>query len=303
MDSSFALPRELLEDCSAGGIRESTKHEIGIRLLHSQNHNHLAMDCQHKLTTIKMSATPLQLWIAYPVDLQDEREAAACQAILDQEDRARWQGFKFEQHRRESLASRSLVRIALSHGHTVPPQDWRFQVNAHGKPALVPDAGIRFNAANSLDMVVCLIGKTEVGVDVEPITNAASILELAPRVFSTQERAQLDALPVSARSDRALSLWTLKEAYIKSRGLGLALPLEKISFVFSAENVSLEIDPALGDRPENWRFFLSDHAGHRVAGVVARPSDDRLQIFEVRPPLSPPVLLPSPVVSWFPGSI
>src|ERR1700759_2665447 len=111
-----------------------------------------------------MNFTSLELWIAYPVDLQHERAAAACRALLDPQDQARWQSFKFEPHRRESLTSRSLVRIALSHGRTTAPQDWRFSVNSYGKPALIPDIGVRFNAANATDLVVCLIGPADVGV-------------------------------------------------------------------------------------------------------------------------------------------
>jgi len=73
------------------------------------------------------------------------------------------------------------------------------------------------------------------------------------------------------RLDRALSHWTFKEAYIKARGLGLALPLDKVSFLFnSEEDIRLEIDPAIRDLPKNWRFFPADHASHRIAAVLER---------------------------------
>ena len=72
-------------------------------------------------------------------------------------------------------------------------------------------------------------------MDVESFSRAEEIVPLAPRVFSAAERAQLDALPAAERPDRALSLWTLKEAYIKARGMGLSLPLQEISFLFEGE--------------------------------------------------------------------
>jgi len=75
------------------------------------------------------------------------------------------------------------------------------------------------------------------------------IMELVPKVFSPVEQAQLAALADAEKLDRALSLWTLKESYIKARGLGLLVPLDEFSFVFGgAEGIRLEIDPRLAMR-------------------------------------------------------
>ena len=51
---------------------------------------------------------------------------------------------------------------------------------------------------------------------------------LCARCYLPVEQAQLAALPDAEKQDRALSLWTLKESYIKARGLGLLIPLDKI---------------------------------------------------------------------------
>lgn len=244
----------------------------------------------------------LKLWIAYPDDLLNDSVAAACEAILNQEEQARSQRFKFHRHRRESLATRALVRNALSHDRPVPPQAWHFTANLHGKPAIEPDCGLRFNASNSVGLVVCLVAESaEVGVDVESFTRAEGMLKVAPEVFSAAERAQLEALPVDRKLDRALSLWTLKEAYIKARGLGLAIPLDKFSFLFENDkDIRLEIDPTINDQPEHWRFFLIDYAGHRIAAVLERSSTDNLKVFEARPAVAPPVRLNGCAIEWFP---
>ena len=118
----------------------------------------------------------------------------------------------------------------------------------------------------------------------EPCARAGKIAELAPEVFSPLELAQLDALREDEKLDRALRLWTLKESYIKARGMGLSLPLKKFSFLFGgAEGIRLELDPDLNDQPERWRFCLLDHAGHRIALMAERAAAPELQIWEVHP--------------------
>jgi 4'-phosphopantetheinyl transferase len=235
----------------------------------------------------------------------------------------------------------------------LPPQSWSFSVNKYGKPSPTPDCGLRFNQSNSVELAVCLIARPEarpdarsgarpitgiaanpgaaaaevgpavgndVGVDVESFARAEEIIPLAPRVFSAAERAQLDALPAAERPDRALSLWTLKEAYIKARGMGLSLPLQGISFLFDGpeairfENgpqaIRFEVEPGVDDDPGRWRFCRFDHAGHRIAlAVEANAAPNReiaatgnLEIFEVRPPLGPPTRLALGTPAWFPIS-
>jgi 4'-phosphopantetheinyl transferase len=146
---------------------------------------------------------------------------------------------------------------------------------------------------------------SEIGVDVESFARAEEIVPLAPRVFSTAERAQLNALPITARPNRALSLWTLKEAYIKARGMGLSLPLDGISFLFDApqttrfEPIRFEVAPGVDDDPARWRFCQIDHAGHRIALAVEADAVGGVEIFEARPPLGTPACLTWGSPAWF----
>lgn len=260
----------------------------------------------------------LELWFAHPRDLNEPDVRQACLAILDEQERARAARFKFERHCREYIATHALTRVALSHAHVSPPNAWRFFCNKWGKPFPDPDCGVRFNQSNSLELAVCLIAlpgpsaaAAEVGVDVESSARAAEIVPLAPRVFSAAERAQLDALPAEERPDRALSLWTLKEAYIKARGMGLSLPLHKISFLFEEANFDgrkadrlpafcFEADPSVDDNPGRWRFCRLDYAGHRIAMAVETSAVCDPKIFEARPPLALPARIALPVPSWYP---
>jgi len=69
-------------------------------------------------------------------------------------------------------------------------------------------------------LVVCLVAQgAEVGVDLESYERAGEIAELSERVFSPLELAQLEELHGSEKTNRALCLWTLKEAYLKAQGM------------------------------------------------------------------------------------
>ncbi len=73
--------------------------------------------------------------------------------------------------------------------------------------------------------------------------------------------------------------------YIKARGVGLSLPLNKISFLFGGvEGIRLELDPSLGNEAGRlWRFCLVEHSGHRIALMVDRANVPELQVWDARP--------------------
>ena len=251
-----------------------------------------------------MDRETLHLWCAYPDDLLNDEAAQACLRLLSEDELARWRAFKFDRHRREYLATHALARSALSHYHAVPPEAWRFQLNAYGKPAVDPACGLCFNLSNSLGLVICLIGEdAEVGVDVESQQRAGSIAEVGPRMFSPQELAQLEGLREDQRPGRCLQLWTLKEAYIKARGMGLAIPLNHFSFLFGEpEGVRMVMDRSLDDETGRWRFRIVEHAGHSIALMAENRTAPQLHMWEARPATSAPLTLALAKEQWYPQS-
>jgi len=254
---------------------------------------------------MKFGKNTLDLWCAYPQDVSNESTAHAYLALLSDDERARLQTFRFDRHRHEYLTTRALVRTALSHYHPTAPRAWHFKTSAHGKPGIDPDCGLRFNLSNSPDLVVCLIAQgSEVGVDVEPSEHAEQIARLAPEIFSPVELAHFEALPDLERLNCALSLWTLKEAYIKATGAGLYQPLKQFSFRFGgAEGIRLELDPLLSPQPiRQWRFCLIEHAGHRIALMAECATAPELRLWHARPASAPPEQLSPRGELWFPAS-
>jgi 4'-phosphopantetheinyl transferase len=212
----------------------------------------------------------VEVWFADPADANE-----AAEALLDDGERARMGRFVFEKDRRLYLAAHALVRRTLSRHADVDPAAWRFATEEGGKPVIAGPSGappLRFNLSHCRGLVACAVARDrEVGVDVEP---RADVPEgLVDRICTPAEAAALRALPPSAQPDRFFTLWTLKEAYVKARGLGFALPVEQVGFGFGdGDTLRFEPDPALGEDPAAWLILrLHPTPAHCAALCVARP--------------------------------
>ncbi len=95
-------------------------------------------------------------------------------------------------------------------------------------------------------------------------------LDLAQRFFSVQEADRIRRLPEDWRAEGFFAVWTLKEAYIKARGLGLALPLADFSFSFPEGIVTVEFAPHLNDAPVAWQFERHEPTPEHRLGVAVR---------------------------------
>src|SRR5262245_21998286 len=167
---------------------------------------------------------------------------------MDASEVHRHRAFVFERHRLEFLATRTLVRVVLASYRPVAPPAWRFRTNEFGCPAIDPPDSLRFNVANHPTLIALAVRDgAELGVDLEPATRAIDILSVADTAFAPAEVTALRDLPEAARADRALSLWTLKESYIKARGMGLSLPLDAFAFSFAGPRPAIAFVPPIVD--------------------------------------------------------
>lgn len=199
-------------------------------------------------------------------------------AWMQPEERAKHDRFAFEHSRAEYRLARWLSRAQLSRLAPVPPEAWRFEPNAHGRPEIVaPEArrGLRFSITHTPGLVAVAIAEgREIGLDAEDAGRAGDFLGIAHRYFAPSELAGLRALPdEAARRERFFELWTLKEAYLKARGVGLGLPLDCFAFGFEADGLSFACDARAGDEAGRWRFWRHlPTPRHRLAVATAGPA-------------------------------
>jgi 4'-phosphopantetheinyl transferase len=154
---------------------------------------------------------------------------------LSADERARAERFYFQKDRERFIVSRGLLRVILGRYLDMEPSQLQICYTSHGKPALARESGwdvLRFNVSHCQGLALYAITRgREVGVDLERLRTDFTAEQIANRFFSPREVAALRALPPNVRQAAFFTYWTLKESYIKARGEGLMLPLNKFDVV------------------------------------------------------------------------
>lgn len=199
---------------------------------------------------------------------------------LSPDERERYDRIIVAHGRREQVLTRHLVRRVLSCYERRDPMRWRFGEGSYGRPIIERESanagdehieGLDFNLSHSRGQIVCLVAVDRVvGVDVEETGRARKSIQIADRFFSPREAAALRALPSAEQPQRFIDYWTLKEAYIKARGMGLHLPLGQFSFHLDEPLIRISFGPEIDDLPERWYFELRPGRDTRADGVPPR---------------------------------
>lgn len=226
------------------------------------------------------------LWVVRPEKIKAPELLRTYEVLLSKDEREKRDRFCFAKERHQCLVTRALVRSVLSKYANVSPDRWRFVANQYGRPEVAEprlDPPLRFNLSHTNGLIACLVATDrEVGVDVEERQRSAELLGVAHRYFSPFEIAALSLLPKREQPDRVIMYWTLKESFIKARGMGLAIPLAQFSFDLddrSGRGIRIVIDPRLDDDPESWQFWILSYGrGHFIAASIRRRDGDILSL-------------------------
>ncbi|MBX3233427.1 MAG: 4'-phosphopantetheinyl transferase superfamily protein [Labilithrix sp.] len=212
--------------------------------------------------------------------------------LLSDDEVAREGRLHLDADKERFVIGRALVRLQLSRLLGGDPRELPLVTNPYGRPELASSVRtpIGFNVSHADDLVVCAItGTLDVGVDVERVEPRRTY-GLAHRFFAAREVADLQRRDEAERARVFFDYWTLKEAYIKARGLGLALPLDAFAFTLRPPHPpTISFDPSIDDDPDTWQFAQAwPTERHRLAVAVRRPPgrdlDVLLQLTAARSP-------------------
>lgn len=201
------------------------------------------------------------------IDLATANDLEACFSMLDADEQARADRFRFSKHRRRFILAHAAVRGILAARLGVPPCALNFCRSAHGKPYLESADAPVFSLSHSHEMALLAVAaEGELGIDIEWCRDLAHA-EMAQRFFAADEAAALAALPPDRQREGFFACWTCKEAYIKAKGLGLSLPLHAFSVAIDPQQapqlLSSRHDPGDVGPYRFWEVPVA--AGYRAA--------------------------------------
>lgn len=225
----------------------------------------------------------VHLWYVSTEDAKQRGWLSRYHHLLTVDDHNRHQRFVFEKDRDQFLIARAFVRTTLSRYADIKPEEWKFQINEFGKPSIDAgaDSSIRFNLSHSDGLMICGVTvDREIGVDCENSDRKVEIEQLATRVFSQSEQEYFHSVSPARRRKTFFRLWTLKESYIKARGIGMSLPLQHFSFDLArTPQIRISFDGEIQDRPQVWQFSEPAFSKPYFAAVAVNlPQDEPLSI-------------------------
>jgi 4'-phosphopantetheinyl transferase len=209
----------------------------------------------------RLNENQVHLWLTFFDDPRLDALLDEYRRLLTADEREQEKRFYFEADRRRYLVTRALLRCTLSRYVNTPPSDWRFAANEYGRPHIADAQGlaarIHFNISHTHSLIAVAVSlQGTLGVDTENVARRPSVVHLADHYFADAEKAALQSLPFSLQPFRFFEYWTLKESYIKARGMGLSIPLDRFSFDVSRPNrIALSVDPSLEDDAARWTFW------------------------------------------------
>ncbi len=235
----------------------------------------------------------VHVWTLREDQIDDPELIASYHELLTPDESARYARFRLPKGRHQFLLTRALARTVLSLYADVDPAVWRFDTGEWGKPEVSSPAGygwLHFNLAHTDGLIACAVARScAVGVDVENMQRSGETVAIAERYFSESETEALRALTEAEQRERFFRYWTLKEAYIKARGMGLQIPLGQFSLRLEDDPIRISFDPRLQDQAEDWQFDQLRLSERHMLALAVHRGRGRDREIRVRPfvPLLP----------------
>ena len=226
-----------------------------------------------------LDQSTIELWFTFLDEVNHPSLLSDYDALLSAEERVRLHRFHFEKDQRVHLITRALVRTVLSRYVEVNPAEWVFRRNAYGRPEIEHESerirSIRFNVSHTAGLVMLgVVAGREIGVDSESVNNRQVTVDLADQFLTEPEKEALRAMEPDEQLTRLFQYWTLKEAYVKAKGLGLSFPLKKVGFSFESDKLNVSYDIQAKSKRESWEHLLMQVSDHHIASVCVERHDN-----------------------------
>ena len=180
---------------------------------------------------LNLAADELHIWRAKVSENIDNLAHYRC--LLSQDEQEKASLFHFVEDKYRYIIARGILKTLIGEYINSAARSIPLRYSEYGKPYLNINnisKVLKFNLSHANDVIIYGFTKNiDVGVDIEFVNDKLNIYELAPYFCTQEEYEVMLKLPEKQKSAYFYKLWVLKEAFIKSIGLGLSYDLKDIS--------------------------------------------------------------------------
>ncbi len=193
--------------------------------------------------------------------------------------------------REQRSAARVGLRLLLGSYLGIDPRAVKILQSAFGRPEPAPahdPHDLCFNLSHTAGLAVYALGRGRaIGIDVEALDRRAPSAGVIERALNDREAERVQRTDESERTAAFLRYWTVKEAYAKALGLGLALDLRQVGVDGPADRPRLQLPPENQPRllpggPGEWQVRRLRTQPGFVGAVVADGGPWRMRMRELR---------------------
>lgn len=160
-----------------------------------------------------------------------------------------------------------IISLQMAANFYNPQYDFVTATGAEGKPYFPQQPEICFNLSHSGNFAVCIIADKPCGIDIEG--GRTIKLSVAQRFFSSWEYEWIQsAKDTVGQEERFLRIWTLKEAYAKLTGLGIAKEISQAAYILKQDTKQLIFADV--DYAAQYQLIEQEYQNFRIAAVIQK---------------------------------
>jgi len=218
---------------------------------------------------VRIGNSEVHVWKSF-LDVDEETKQCLF-ALLSEDEKQKALRFHAAHHRRKYIAAHGLLRVILGGYTETDPKSLTFCTNQYGKPFLCAaqkTIPLLFNLSHSHNLcMIAVCSGLETGIDVEYMHRDINVREIAKRFFSKKEIEKINSLPEGLRNYGFFRCWTRKEAYLKAKGKGLFMDLDRFEVsVLPAEPAALLSSDESPEDVDRWHLCdLDPYPGYAGA--------------------------------------
>jgi len=184
--------------------------------------------------------------------------------------------------RDKRLVAWGRLRYILSRYLTCSPEEICMEREPSGRPEITQpkNVGLQFSLTHSGSLGLVGVAAGVVGIDIERVRFTKGIDRLAARFFSKQEAEGISQRPVTEQAAWFFRVWVLKEAYLKSMGMGVPAGLSQCEIEWGPSGPSILSHGAASQNPARTLLEIPVSKGY-VAALAVSPQSTDVTVFDL----------------------